>query len=162
MFGINTTHKIPCVLTTNYSCLWQTSTHSLKLNESQCFLNSGKHMVCHEQKLTVSLCHTSLTGQSSSCLPPLPIKGCFDQAAKNEIPSEHPPPGKKPSLQWVICYSLGEKDKVSTELFTMAYDRSLSASPLCNVASLWSFFLKLLRAHSSCTWPFADYTKKIR
>lgn len=68
---------------------------------------------------------------------------------------------RKPSLQWVICYSLGEKDKVSTELFTVAYDWSLFASPVCHVASLWSFPLKLLRAHSSCTWLFADHTKKI-
>lgn len=57
-------------------------------------------------------------------LSPLPIKGCFDQTVKHEIPSEHPTPGKKPSLQWVICYFLGEKDKVNTELFTMAYNLS--------------------------------------
>lgn len=153
VFVINTTHKIPCAPTTNYPCLWQTSIHSLKLTASQTQENTWYVMSTG--------CSTPAWQDNLFLAYSFAIKGCFDQAVKHEIPPEHPSPGKKPSLQWVTCYSLGDKDQVSTELFSMAQDWSLSVSPMCNIASLWSFPLKLLRAHRSCSWPFADHTKKV-
>lgn len=113
MFFINITHKITCVLTTNYPCLWQNST---TFTQTHCCLNWGKHTVSHNQRPL----HTSLTAGTLSCLPPS-HQGCFDHAEKHKIPSEHHlPPPKKPSLQWFTCYLLGEKDKVGTELLTIA------------------------------------------
>lgn len=67
MFIINITHKITCVLTTNYRCLWQTPTMFTQIH---CCLNSERHMVSHKQRPV----HTSMTTGTFSCLLPFPSK----------------------------------------------------------------------------------------